>query len=73
MTGGLPWRVLPSRGIYALSVVLSLGFGVWFCYGLVVSGGHLLVCPRCLVVAVWVPGQQAGLWRCSCECHKGFV
>ena len=33
-------------------------------------GGGVRVCPKCGVVAVWVPGQQAGLSRCTCECHR---
>jgi hypothetical protein len=70
MTGVLPRLVPPTRGIYAESNVFSLGFGVWFCYGLVMSGGHVLVCPRCGVFAVWVLGQQPGLRKCTCACHR---
>ena len=73
MTGALPRLVPTTRGIYAESFVFSLGFGVWFCYGLVMSGGRVRVCDRCGVFVVWVPGQQLGLWRCSCECHRVVV
>jgi hypothetical protein len=70
MTGALPRLVGVHRGIYALSCVLSLGFGVWFCYGSVMNGGHVMLCPRCEVLAVWVPGQQFGLRKCTCACHR---
>jgi len=27
-------------------------------------------CPRCEKPAVWVPGLQFGLMRCTCPCHR---